>query len=55
MPDAVCEKLGEKYRFSVWEKTDAARTAVRFCTNVTTDQAEVDQLLKDIDAAFVLP
>jgi len=55
VPDAVCEKLGEKYRFSVWEKTDAARTAVRFCTNVTTDQAEVDQLLKDIDAAFVLP
>ena len=55
VPDAVCEKLSPKYRFTTWEKTDATRTAVRFCTNVTTDQAEVDMLLKDIDAAFVLP
>ena len=52
VPDSVCEKLGKTYRFSVWEKVDETRTAVRFCTNVTTDTGEVEQLLCDIDAAF---
>ena len=52
VPDSVCEKLGKTYRFSVWEKVDETRTAVRFCTNVTTDAGEVEQLLCDIDAAF---
>jgi len=27
-------------------------TAVRFCTNVTTDPADVDALLNDIEKAF---
>ncbi len=52
LPDAVCQKLGEKYCFSVWEKMSQDRTAVRFCTNVTTDPREVEELLNDIDLAF---
>ncbi len=52
LPDAVCEKLGQTYRFSVWEKVDETHTAVRFCTNVTTDVSEVEALLGDIDLAF---
>ena len=50
--DDLLAKLGESYRFSVWEKAGEGKTAVRFCTNVTTDPAEVEQLLSDIDQMF---
>ena len=52
LPDEVCDRLGEKYAFSVWEKLDEGRTAVRFCTNVTTAREDVDALLSDIEKAF---
>ena len=52
VPDSVCEKLADKYAFTMWEKVSPTHAAVRFCTNVTTDRAEVDQLLEDIDKAF---
>ena len=51
LPNAICEKLAEKYCFSVWEKL-GDETAVRFCTNVTTKKEEVDALLCDIDKVF---
>jgi len=52
VPDQVCEKLSKKYRFTLWEKASSTHSAVRFCTNVTTERAEVDELLYDIDEAF---
>ena len=52
VPDAVCEKLAKKYSFALWEKVSPTHSAVRFCANVTTDRAEVDELLADIDEAF---
>ena len=52
LPDEVCDRLGEKYAFSVWEKLGEGRTAVRFCTNVTTAREDVDALLSDIEKAF---
>lgn len=52
LPNQVCGQLAQNYAFSVWEKLDADRTAVRFCTNVTTDRADVDALLRDIEKAF---
>ena len=52
LPDNVCEKLQQKYCFSVWEKRGPEHTAVRFCANVTTSRADVDALLADIEEAF---
>jgi len=52
LPDSVCEKLQQKYCFSVWEKRGPEHTAVRFCANVTTSRADVDALLADIEEAF---
>ncbi len=52
LPDEACRRLSEKYAFSVWEKREDGRTAVRFCTNVTTRREEVDALLADIEAAL---
>ena len=52
LPDEICQKLEKDYSFSVWEKVSDTHTAVRFCTNVTTDRADVDALLKDIEKAF---
>ena len=49
LPDDVCEKLSKDFVFSVWEKLEGGKTAVRFCTNVTTKREEVDELLKAID------
>ena len=52
LPNEVCAKLAQNYAFSEWEKLDEGRTAVRFCTNVTTSRADVDALLGDIEKAF---
>ena len=52
VPVSVCEKLGEKYAFTEWEKLDSERIAARFVTNVTTKREEVDALLSDIEKAF---
>ena len=52
LPNEVCGKLAQNYAFSEWEKLDETRTAVRFCTNVTTSRADVDALLADIEKVF---
>ena len=52
LPNAICDKLSEKYCFTVWEKLPGDMTAARFVTNVTTKKEEVDALLADIDKAF---
>lgn len=52
LPDEAAAKLARRYVFSFWERVDAGRQAVRFCTNVTTGRADVDALLGDIETAF---
>ena len=47
--DAQLERLGQKYLFSFWQKTDAEHTAVRICTSWATREENVDQLIQDIE------
>lgn len=48
LPDHVVEKLRAKYAFELWQKTDAAHTAVRFVTSWASKEEDVSQLTKDI-------
>lgn len=50
LPDAVLEKLGEKYSYSYIKRMDATHSAVRLCTSWATQEAQVDQLIEDISA-----
>jgi len=50
LPDAWYEALCEKYAMTFMEKTDAAHTAVRFCTSWATREEDVEALLADIAA-----
>lgn len=50
VPDAVLEKLAEKYTFSHWGKVDGSHTAVRFCTSRATREEDVDALIADIES-----
>lgn len=50
VPDAVLEKLAEKYTFSHWGKVDGFHTAVRFCTSWATREEDVDALIADIES-----
>ena len=49
VPDACLEKLAGKYSFSHWGKVDETHTAVRFCTSWATKEADVEQLIADIE------
>ena len=50
VPDAVLEKLAEKYTFSHWGKVDGSHTAVRFCTSWATREEDVDALIAEIES-----
>ena len=50
LPDAVLEKLREKYSFEFNGKIDAAHSAVRFCTSWATKEENIDALITDIKA-----
>lgn len=50
LPNEVLIKLSEKYSYSYWEKVDASRSAVRFCTSWATKKENVEMLIKDINA-----
>ena len=43
------KKLAEKYTFATWEDL-GDKASVRFCTSWATTDAEVDELVKDIEA-----
>ena len=43
------EKLAEKYAFSFWCKVGEAHSAVRFCTSWATQEANVNELIADIE------
>lgn len=48
LPNAVMDKLAEKYAFSFWCKVGDDHTAVRFCTSWATQEDNVAELLADI-------
>ena len=50
LPNEVMDKLAEKYAFSFWCKVGETHSAVRFCTSWATQEANVNELLKDIEA-----
>ena len=48
IPDAMLDRLREKYAFDFWEKTDEGHTAVRVCTSWATKEENVESLLADV-------
>lgn len=50
LPDALLKKLSEKYTWSYLSRVDETHSAVRFCTDWATTEAQVDALLADIAA-----
>lgn len=48
LPDAVLDKLREKYAFSYQARVDETHSAVRFCTCWATKEENVDLLISDI-------
>ena len=49
LPNEVMDKLAEKYAFSFWCKVGETHSAVRFCTSWATQEANVAELLADIE------
>lgn len=43
------KKLGEKVRFSFWEKVDEGHTAVRFATSWATKEEDIARLMEYVD------
>ncbi|WP_411343002.1 threonine aldolase family protein [Paenibacillus sp. WLX1005] len=50
VPDRLLEQLRVKYSFSFWEKVDETHSVIRFCTSWATNPAQVDELVRDIEA-----
>jgi threonine aldolase len=51
LPDTVLEKLDGSFTYSIIEKMDDSRTAVRFCTSWATDTSAVDSLITALQKA----
>ena len=50
LENATAEKLAQKYIFEFDRKIDNTHTSVRFCTSWYTEESDVDELVKDIEA-----
>jgi len=48
LPDALLEKLAEKYVYTYQCRVDESHSAVRFCTSWATDAASVDSFCEDL-------
>lgn len=48
LPNALIEKLAEKYSFYVWEKIDAEHSAIRLVTSWATQEDAVRSFLSDM-------
>lgn len=53
LPDAVLEKLQEKYVYEYQRRTDDTHSAVRFCTCWATKEENVDALIGDLKKLLV--
>lgn len=50
LPNALMEALQKHFSFSLWQRVDETHTAIRFCASVTTPEASVEMLEKEIAA-----
>ena len=50
LSDAQMEKLGQKHIFEYESKVDKTHHCVRFCTSWATEKADVEELIRDIEA-----
>ena len=48
LPNSLIERLKVKFTFSLWQPTDAAHTAVRFCTSWATKEEHLDELIAEL-------
>lgn len=48
LPNSLIERLKVKFAFSLWQPTDAAHTAVRFCTSWATKEELLDELIAEL-------
>ena len=48
LPDAVVEKLSDRYAFEGWGRVDDEHTATRICTSWATPKENVEALLRDL-------
>lgn len=48
MPDALLEKIGERYSYSYQCRVDEKHSAVRFCTSWATREEDVVRFLEDV-------
>ena len=48
LPNSLIERLKVKFAFSLWQPTDAAHTAVRFCTSWATKEEHLDELIAEL-------
>ena len=44
------DKLSKDFAFSLWEKADENRSAVRFCTSWATGEEQVEKLICAIES-----
>ncbi len=52
LPDAVLEKLQEKYIYCYQERVDETHSAVRFCTSWATKEKDVESLCRDLESIY---
>ena len=50
LPDRALEELSRRYVLSRWGRMDEGHTAVRICTGWSTQEEEVEALIRDIQA-----
>ena len=48
LPNSLIERLKVKFAFSLWQPTDAAHTAVLFCTSWATKEEHLDELIAEL-------
>ena len=48
LTDEQLDKLSSEFSFTLWEKVDETRSAVRFCTSWATKEEQVEQLINAI-------
>lgn len=48
LPNGIISKLNQKYEFYVWKPVDAHHAAIRLITSWATDEAKVDEFIRDL-------
>ncbi len=51
LPDALLDRLKDRYSWSPWQRMEGGRQAVRFCTSWATREEDVEQFIADLKIA----